>query len=92
MRYEFWNKTVGRYSAEHRYHRVREKREGRERNECKKAKAIAALFGKKTFFIAALGAVDIIGIYRVTANRFSIFVIIFNVIFHIVASEFYLVG
>ena len=73
------------------YHSVGEKREGGKRRESEYAQAGTRLFCKRAFF-AALGAVDIIGIYRVTANCFRIFVIIFNVIFHVWPPKFYLVG
>ena len=73
------------------YHSICKKREGRESRESENAQAGARLFCEDAFF-AALGAVDIIRIYRVTANRFCIIVIIFNVIFHMWPPNFTLWG
>jgi hypothetical protein len=70
-----------------RYNRICKKREGSERRESENAQARARLFCGGAFF-AALGAVDIIGIYRVTANCFFIFVINFNIIFHVWPPKF----
>ena len=51
------------------YHSICKKREGRKSRESENAQAGARLFCEDAFF-AALGAVDIIRIYRVTANCF----------------------
>jgi hypothetical protein len=85
----FKNKTE-KALVKNSYNRVRKKCKRRKSCKNEEAQASAAFFDYA--FFAAFGAVYIVRIYCVTANRFGIIVIIFNVIFHVWPPNFTLWG